>query len=202
MHPLKPTEALMLVAPAILEEHFHPDCCIAATRHGIEALRYFGVEAQPVKVQTFAGNADWIRWIEQLAAAGRSPDDEAMPDGSWSVGIDLSADGVRATSARGRYPGHLVFVADGFLIDLSLGQMSRPERGMTLPFCAAFDLSGHERWDNDGAGFRVEHLPGEVVAVIYKRLPEVDWRDAPDWRRKPPYAGEIIRAMKRAMLQS
>lgn len=43
-------ERLRDVAPAIIAQHFNVDSCIASTRIGIEPLRYFDIEAEPIVV--------------------------------------------------------------------------------------------------------------------------------------------------------
>lgn len=178
-------DTLVAVAAPILAREYRPDCCVAATRHGDEVLRYFGVPAVPLKVQAIVGNATWRDWMLTRPTPG-----EPMPDPAWSVGVDLES------KEDGRYAGHLVLLADDLLIDLSLGQMARPVRGISLPPAAVFPVG--ETWAEQGdmAVGISDGESGDESIVLYRRLPERDWMGVPDWTRQPRFAGEMIRGVK------
>lgn len=118
------------VAPAILKANFRPDSCINSTRVFIEVMRAFNVKAEPRSVMTVAVNRIYA---EKLIANGgwptrREQTDEWCAAGGWSLGIDIDGH----TNADG-WPGHLVAVAQDFLVDASARQFNRPTKGIPIP---------------------------------------------------------------------
>lgn len=179
-------DRLCEIAPPVMDEFYSDRRCIAATKTAVEVLGYFGISARPVKTMTIAGNQAWEKWL-----AADKP--EPTPDEVWAVGTDL---------AGGDYPGHLVAIVDlhgvknGALLDLSVGQFSRPERGLLLPRAVWFPLDA-ESYDKDRAviGYADDQTGAESY-LVYRFLPERDWTRAKDWRRKPATAGTLIRALR------
>jgi hypothetical protein len=181
-------EALVEKAPALLDTLYSPDRCIAATRHGIEALAYFGIDAKPLKVMLVTGNEAWADWMNAGMPGG------TMPEEAWSLGVDL--DSVRPKG----YAGHLVawLPREQMLVDLSLGQFARPDRDMPLPKAAAFDVP--EDFFTHGAAWSVtDDVSGKHVVLVYDPRTEKDWLHAPDWQRKPPLAGTLIRSIREVL---
>jgi hypothetical protein len=141
--------------------------CILGTRAFIEVASYFGggngVCAEPMSV--LAANA------EALAAINDDIPVAEWGDDAWSVGVDTAT----TEHVEGSYPAHLVaMVDDRWLVDTTIRQFSRPQRGMTVPDTAlVLDTQGN-RWGgalND-------------VAFFYKRAVNVptDFRSTRNWR--------------------
>jgi hypothetical protein len=51
--------------------------CVLASRIGQDTLSYFGILAKARSFSVIAGNAEWVRWMEDAPAP--------RPDGAWSV---------------------------------------------------------------------------------------------------------------------
>jgi hypothetical protein len=109
-------QAALDASRAAVLRRYKPESCIATTRVTIEVLRHFGVRAAPwpVNVSVFT-EAAW-----DLARQG-VPIGE-WPPGAWSVGIHVDASPDRV--------GHLAAIAGGYLLDGSIDQAARPEKGI------------------------------------------------------------------------
>lgn len=160
--------------------------CLQSSRVGLEALRYFGVHAEPKIVRAIAGNEPWLDWMFELdwqPGPGKKP----MPEEAWAVGVDPEY-----KPGERRFPGHMVLLVGDGLLDLSSGQLSRPERGMRVsptvwtplleearrPLLAIVEL------DDNGA-------------LIYGEDPEpARYVEATAWRTTATWSGPIIRWMK------
>ena len=185
MNPNAVINWLVVNAPPLFDrEGFAADRCLLASRHGFDVCRYFGIDARPQKVAAIAGNKAWQDWMNTNPGS-----DDVMPDEAWSVGVDLHSE------TPGKYAGHLVLMmnveGDRILLDLSLGQVSRPHREMHLPAAASFSFP----FDDDVASY---NLNGTYL--FYQLRPERDWLAAKDWKRKPPHAGEMIRAIRKEIV--
>jgi hypothetical protein len=181
MNPNTVLNWLVENAPPIFDrEGFAADRCLLATRHGLDVCRYFGIKGGPVKVGAIVGNAAWVEWMETSPT-----ESDMMPDEAWSIGVDLHSE------TPGKYAGHLVLMvnveSDRFLLDLSLGQMSRPHRDINLPAAGLFLFPS----DDDIASYSMNG-----TYLYYQLRPERDWLAAKDWKKKPPFAGEMIRAIR------
>jgi hypothetical protein len=147
-------EALAAVARDVLSRRFSPDCCVAATRAGLDVLTGWGVEAEPRFVKACAVNRPWINGSRD-------------PDIAYMVMIDCE------DAPDHKIAGHLVIATRNRLIDLSAWQFDRPERGIHVASGLVL-TSGRE--------LRIA-LPGGG-AVAYGRHPHPEstrWMSAPDW---------------------
>jgi len=121
--PFKVLEVMALVSWRVLSQCYKPDCCIAATRVGIEALKPFGIAGRPMPTRTMVANEAYWLYVE-----GKVPE----PDSTARVLIidDTCDDGTG-------YPGHLVIVGKvkgvPFLLDLSVVQLDRPHKEIHVP---------------------------------------------------------------------
>jgi hypothetical protein len=118
------------VAPPILAANFRPDCCLNATRVVLLTMETFGVKAVPLSVRALAMNA---RYVERIREHGAFPDRQMLDrwveeDGAWAVGIDTDS-----ATEEGKWNGHLVAIAQGWMIDAAAGQFARPDRSMNVP---------------------------------------------------------------------
>lgn len=128
-----------------------------------------------------------------MCAARRLPVEQWPPD-AWAVGIDP-----REPCDPGRYPGHLVLevedlAGDLWLLDASLGQLSRPQRGMPLPRTWVWRLErdwlvqpGHVHAQLPG-GATVEYQPWPDLGQLHRNA--ADWRM--NWR---PRAAAILEVL-------
>jgi hypothetical protein len=173
----------------VIRSHKPVPRCLTASRAGIDALRYFGVEALPVPVEALVGNPAFVA-SEAEMRAGTLSEEDAVARGVRYLQIDL-------TSQRDNgWPGHMVVgvpAADA-LLDLDLGQFNRPEKSIVLPRAASFAVDSDFWADPDAA-------TGYLVAgcrVVYHRIAPVrPWTGAPDWRKHGPrVAGPVIRKLK------
>jgi hypothetical protein len=152
--------------------------CLPATRIGMEALRYFGVNAKPLPMKVVAGNYAWMEWI--LENPGATYHD--MPDEAWAVGV-----GHRENHGPGVDVHVVLNVEDEIMLDLDARQLSRPAKGMPVPdtILAPFQGGFEAQWHND------------VVVVNYvphENPPQ--WKHGSDWRKAGKQAGPVIRALK------
>lgn len=162
-------EALTHVAWPILRKFFSADCCIAATRIGVEVLAKFAIEAEPYALIVDVMNAPMAEW---MAAGGQG----APPADARVVSIDYLTESLKG------YPGHMVLTgqADGewFLLDLTVQQFERVEKGIHIP--EAFLASLPEFPPNES----MWSLP-DGGAILYRTHPDpakaAAFEKSPDW---------------------
>ena len=163
-----------------------PDSCIASTRVLIGVLDYFGYASEPLPCTAVVWNAAGYE-----ATDAEIPVDQWPPD-AHSVGVV----GTGAARAPKRWDGHLVaMVEDRWLIDASLDQFSRPQKGIvTTPLVIdAVD------WD-DRTKMHVWRR-GDGIVIGYQLMPNPGaWRSSPDWRgeRHQRIIGGVIRQIRRS----
>lgn len=156
--------------------------CIVTSRVLLEVLDWLGTPGKPVPVAVMAFNeagwqaASWDRPEQRLPV-------EQWPPQAWSVGVNGSG---RSEASTNGWDGHLVVVVSyrgrDWLLDGSLDQLSRPQRGIELAPLVTEVPSG---W----AGQSLLHLSrgtGEAeggLHLLYDRMVKPGaWRDANDWR--------------------
>ena len=154
--------------------------CVQSTRVGIEALRYFGVEAKPLVTLLMTGNAAWVEWM------GQDVPPLPMPDPVWAVGTDPEQQGERG------YPAHLVIAYDGGLLDLDAGFYTRPERHIHIPPTVFLPLME----PGPNGVIAATSLKDEGVLFYREWKSEIDFRQIGAWRDSRKWAGPVIRAMK------
>lgn len=163
--------------------HYRRDSCLASTRIGIEFLRHFGYTARPLAVRVEIANAEMLR-----CQAEGIPDDQALEQGAWVVGIDGS-DVIEGSG----WDGHLVFTVEGYVMDLSLDQASRPAKGIELSPLLA-EIPPH--WPQKPMGWMMN---GSLVA--YQEFGRTSrFRQTNDWRRESawaPIVGKLVRNFKK-----
>lgn len=163
-----------------LMKHYGPDCCIAATRITNRVFSTFRIKTIPLKVRTIVFSPEFANTI----AAG-----EQMPDNPdkvrewcserniWTIGIGIDRNG--ADFKPGTWIGHLVtiFPDDNLMIDASLKQADRPEKGIVLPEALVAEvtndfIAGKEYWIGsvNGCMLRYEAVPDDH-----------SYRTSPDW---------------------
>ena len=190
--------AIQRTLPQRIEEVFpgylNRGGCILATRASIEIMQYFGLRPKALAVTVFACND---QFKDRVMKEGRWPDPAELvqwekEDGSWTVGIGY--DGQK--TQPGRWAGHLVTVCDGWMLDLTIGQASRPQRNMTLPQSWILEV-----WDDVTSGqqrLMGEHKGG--ASVVYDARPnDTSYTVAPDWKDRERHqliCGPVIRSLR------
>jgi hypothetical protein len=164
-------ERLLKVAPRYIAP-FGADCCILATKIALEVLEYYKVPAKPLTVRAKINNE---AMEQRIVKEGRLPKDTAeitawgKEDGSYNIGLGYG-------ESKEKWAGHLVVVAEGKLLDLTLGQVYRPEWKIRLepilvPVTKRF-LEGNETLVLHSEGCKVE----------YKAFPDdQSYTKVPDW---------------------
>lgn len=178
------------VAAEVFGEVWPPDRCLPGSRVAIEVLKKFGIEAKPLSVETLAMNRVWR---DQVAAKGRWPESQAEAD-RWAAAGGFSF-AVTPAPRFGEWPGHLVVVARGCLIDSASVQFQRPNEALTPPDIVLADLT---RGFFDGEPLTAEFEDGSCIT--YRALPDKSFLDQPAFARLPTsmeVAAEVVARMKR-----
>ncbi len=175
-------------APPLLAQDFRPDCCIAATKVAVHVLTRLGFISKPQPTQLMVYTRKLWRRVE--SGTFHRP----MLDGEWSIGVGFDPE----TGERG-YIGHLVAICakplrpweprdEGprrlFLVDLSLGQASRPKKGIVLP---------------PGIFLASNKLNINKCVLMYKPIDNQNFTESPDWKeewRTDPIIKELVRIIK------
>jgi hypothetical protein len=175
-----------------LEERFKPiglDCCVLATGVLIDILKAGGIHAEPVSVQVTVWNrAAWeLHQTEPFALDDKLCLDriDADPD-AYLLALGFPANLVtqrKPDLPGGRWNGHLIAATDTYLLDPTIGQMSRPERGLTIPPLTV-RLRGRFRngGDNNALGLELNQLD-QPWRIVYVAKPDNRaYRSSPDWK--------------------
>jgi hypothetical protein len=171
-----------VVRPVVLTE-FAADSCIATSRVLIEVLRRLNIPARPWAVNLLMFNpAGWDLYQDGIPV-------REWPADAWSVGF------------RGDRPGevgHVAVVAGARLIDASLDQAARPDRGMPPIPPTVFALPAGIDLDRADQGLVYQAGPTRLVyAPSGSRL----YASSSNWRRDHPAiracVAEAVRGVQR-----
>lgn len=198
-------------ANAPIGRHFRVDSCIASTRIALDVLAYFNVTAVPMPMAILLFNEEAIQLLEsgmtmdQVAEHLRSFS-RAQEGTPWSIGLGYGGD-----PEPGKWAGHLVAAVPHvrLLLDLSIGQVSRPHKGMDFSKPMLWACTDEEWW----AGHKHASVPmmfaddetGRRIMAIFDtedREGELQkYKATNNWTRRPPgvyreITGEIIRLIK------
>lgn len=152
--------------------------CILGTRALIETLAYFGVTGKPLSVDLLAANAPAINGMREGVPQS------AWPDNWWTIGVD-GTDGKRGEP--GGYDGHLVVIADGWLVDPTARQFDRPDKGIMIPA----PLVGEYHPEHKAVAYEAD----EGSVIVYRPSKRRDWHRAPAWRLRSRYGPVAARAI-------
>jgi hypothetical protein len=184
-------------AAPILAKHFSNTRCLNGTRVCIDVLKHFNVRAKPLSVDVLVAN---LAYASRCMRGGLPKDDAELEEwkaaGAWAVGLDKlpSPD----DDVRGVWPGHLVAIAQDWLIDSGSVQMSRPAKGIILPDIFVCPVSKRFLKGKDTLSFRDK----DGTVIIY------DKRDDKSFYRMPGFqahdgnravADEVIERIERRM---
>lgn len=178
-----------LVGKPILRRYFRVDSCIGSVNVALKVMNRFGIKAVPRATRTFLFNA---AMVEEMGRRG--PDAAAQPMSSyppecWSVGLGH----LDEKTEPGKWNGHLIaIVADSVLLDPSLDQAARPERGLDV---TGFAAPLPEDWRTTPT---LELRNDDGMQLLYQLTPQdLSYRFTPDWQREyNEIVAEIVRAMR------
>ena len=149
--------------------NFRPDSCIASTRIGVDVLRYFRVKTEPIVVKVHVFNKQFMARLDagQFPSSKEDMDRWYGEDGSHSVGL---------VSEPPTNIGHVVaLVENACILDLSLDQASRPQRGIHL------QPSGFAVTEGFLSGGEMRFRIGESTVFYERVLNNRNFLNAPDW---------------------
>ena len=185
------------IAEPILHTYYGPRCCVAATAISVHVLKHFGIRATPFELELLVANAEARALLVEKVPV------EQWPGTAWSVGIAEADDTVRLGPKD--WPGaHLVCVARteqfGWIVDLSFGQVSRPEKGMPTGAAAMPVTRQWTRQPEPVEWIDDEHGTYVFMRPVLRQEPS-RWQGAPDWQpgRWRPIADQVVRAVKAAL---
>jgi hypothetical protein len=171
-----------------LLKHFTVDSCIASTKVAIKVLSHFRMNARPLSVGLEIRNTVFQQLVQETGGPPPNNDvaQEWLKKGAWSVCV--APDKVDI--------GHVVaIVMNECLLDLSLDQASRPNKGIVMKPGVGVLPSGFWR---DGVAYMINGC-----SVVYWPVKENEiFRTSNDWRigsRTTPIAKEIIRQIQRKL---
>jgi hypothetical protein len=193
------SDILERLQPVVREEMLKvcaPNCCVATVAVLCRVLRHHGFNPRGLAVSVIIRNR---RFVECRDAGMVIPDDkEAVrrwmeATGAWCLGI--VPESALESLARG-YPafgGHVVCHVQDVLVDASLCQANRPQKGIVLPDFLAFPAA--QRFlDREGM------IVGEIAGceVEYRPLRDQSWRKAPDWQDERRYRQTVNAILERS----
>jgi hypothetical protein len=151
------------------------DQCVAGTALGIGVLEHFGIPAEPLPVRLMIWNALASRFIAEKGTLPMNGDPDwegAVKEGAWTLGVGWP----NPTGEPSKWDGHLVIVAPGVMIDLTLGQVNRPAKGIQLS-------ASRFVWpDNATVGMRIPITREDGLTVVYSPSSDSRWKAAPPWK--------------------
>jgi len=167
----------------VLGYYFNDNSCINSTRVLLEIFRTFGLAARPFAVRALVFSR---AFMERAEREGRIPQtDEELrlwcaEPGVYSVGIGFGAPGM----PDGRWPGHLVLRAGiHYLLDATIGQGSRPARGIQLPDLLFLDDVSLVFWRGEGAV--VANSPDGSIIRYEPEPANTGYLSSPGWSLRP-----------------
>lgn len=186
--PLAVLDAMQPVVRREMLKEFTPDCCIATTRVLKRALAVFGIEAEPVAVGVRIYNAAMRRLLNRapLPTDPRKKERLLALTGAWGIGICPHGN-------EERFGGHLVLRVGSLLVDASLQQAERPNKGILLdPLVVAKPHPAFFAPKQYGEEFGID-IHG--CLVVYERIRDESFRRAPDWLRTGSPYTDVLRGI-------
>jgi len=174
---------LLQHARPIILESYAPNCCIASTAIALSVFRCFGIHAVPASVEMALVNRPLAARL--LERSNDFPTREEVVawepiDGSWAMGLGFPPDSraIGGAPTDSHWPGHLVtYVEKRLLLDLTLGQATRPDRGMTYG-PSVFPLTTFS------ATRYLSYEAGDSGIILLRWKPDDrSYEPTPDWRR-------------------
>lgn len=144
---------------------FSDDHCINGSRVVIRALDKFGIKAKPLSVQFMLFNKHaWALYLDGVPVA-------EWPDYAWSLGCGPGA----SRGVGGKWDGHLCVEGEGFTLDISARQFTRPGK-IVIDSPRIMPPLPKNEWS---------HMDDELGQVLLIRpWPENNhWRNTGGWKR-------------------
>jgi hypothetical protein len=169
----------------ILREYMRADGCIAATRVTLDVFRHFGVRGYPQVVQLDVFNPAFRLLTNKL---GRMPTEEEARahDDIWLVTVGFPRDNELDSLVgflAGRWHGHLVALLRlgrrHVLVDASLKQAERPEKGIALPDILTLTVPASFP---QGEPYAIHDVERGCILGYRPRQEYDPYDSAPDWR--------------------
>jgi hypothetical protein len=150
------------------------DNCVTIARVASHVLARFGIPAQVVPVRFHLMNRQMRELYEEH---GRLPQTVAesrkwLEAGAYSVIVD---DAPRP----GRFNGHLILVTEHFVIDPSVDQASRPERGLVA---TPWFMPRPDGFPEKLQWLTLRSDSGAQLDYLVQDRPAADWTTLPDWQ--------------------
>lgn len=167
-----------------------PDSCIFSTRVAVMFCKELGITARAMSVRAAVFNSALVeRYDRQTVTNGLPPTAQEMKAWQHEPGAACWSVGVGYGDAKpGAFAGHLVaIVEDRFLLDLSIDQADRPERGIVLePLWIERVEPGLLR------GSSPQVMRNSVgCALRYERHDNDSWMGSPDWTERDRWDGLV-----------
>jgi len=167
----------------VLRQYFNDNSCINSTRVLIEVFRAYGLAASAFAVRAMVFSKGFV---ERAEREGHIPQSDAellawcAEPSVYSVGIGFGT----SDMPPDRWPGHLVVRAGHhYLFDATIGQASRPARGIHMPDLLLLDDVPLEFWRGQGAAI-TQSPDGSVIR--YEPDPaNAGYLTSPGWRLRP-----------------
>ena len=174
--------AWLQVAQELLPGWLNQDSCIASTAIGLDALAHFGVKAKPVPYLLMVFNAAYIRRATREGRHSSSPAETGAwweEERAWALGLGAPD----TPRGDGKWPGHLAIWSHSWLLDVTAGQASRPERRMFVPQVLRLQVGAFQLPQSHGA-----QVGGNapVGLELLPRWEDQSFREAPDWAANRP----------------
>jgi hypothetical protein len=186
-------EAVMNAACTVFTPRYRPDSCVAAARVLVDVFDRLHARARPPSVVVDVFSPSMVARAE--AEGGRLPADTEEyqrwieESGCWWLTLGGGGD-----PEPGKWPGHVGVVAwESVLIDLTLPQAARPQRGIALA-PAAIQVGAEFL---DGSEGRVVTMNGSELH--YQARPENrSFMQSPDWRDRKRHRDVVQAILRRA----
>jgi hypothetical protein len=178
--------------------------CVMSTSIGLLALSAFDVPADPWSVELTLCNQAWFEWgADKFQPPGI---EEQERRGAYILSNTPNWNGVTRKSSNTFKPwdGHLVIRAhvgvEDYLVDLDLGAMNRPTKGIVVP--AALVTAVQRKADGDQVSGTITGDGGQPTHLLYRTMVSAvadDYKQARDWRQRARFCDvvdEIVSDMK------
>jgi hypothetical protein len=170
-----------------LDKTYALDCCIAGTRIVLDVLEHFKISARPIVTRAFVCNAIYREWVEQNQRLPTEGNEAAGIFARGGYSLLLGADGEptkQPTGGKGFWGHLIVYVEEGYVVDITLPQAHRPRHKIYLkPLIAKVGKDFPE----NGEVFLYPQKETGKVLVEYSIIQNDGYLKSPDWiheRRK------------------
>lgn len=168
-----------------LEPERRTGLCIGTSRMAMLALRHMGLRADASAVKLAAYTPAYMQMLDETGDRELTAEHvgEWRMRGAWAVVIGPRTRGLELhhTGDRPGFHGHvIVSVQRRWIIDLTLGQASRPSHGLKLPPTMWADCAPLARRES-GVAFDIDG-----VTLTYEPIKDRSYLGAHDWVAQRP----------------